>query len=378
MTGSEPVDQQAQTAGVPGYGYAYCSMKPQPERTFPTDVAPERSRLIRLKAQAWVNGTVLHYYFFNRLTDGETHRVNGEDVWFSWVGTEAAKNVVREAFARWKDVGIGLEFVEVQDRSEAEIRIGFMEGDGAWSFLGRDVLNRGPNERTMNFGWDITRSPRELDTAIHEIGHTLGFPHEHQNPNAGIVWNEEAVYRALAGPPNNWPRQQTFYNIIRKLDPNELIGSNWDPDSVMHYPFEAGLILSPPRFVTTALVPKGGLSPRDKEWVRQLYPPLTAEDYVALRAHESVKLNFGNGEQANFRIEPEETRVYQFRTFGESDVVMVLFETIDGQDQYVAGDDDAGERRNATLEVKLFKSRSYVLRLRKYFQKDSQASLMMW
>ncbi|WP_265939207.1 M12 family metallopeptidase [Bacillus thuringiensis] len=45
----------------------------------------------------------------------------------------------------------------------------------------------------MNFGWYITRNPSEIDTAIHEIGHTLGFPHEHQNTKSGIEWDEEAV-----------------------------------------------------------------------------------------------------------------------------------------------------------------------------------------
>lgn len=378
MTEVEQADEQDQAGAESDYAYSYCSLEAAPERTFSEDVSPDRSRLIRLNAQKWVNGTVLHYHFFDRDTDGQTLRINGRDVWVSWVGNDDAKDVVRRAFEAWKDIGLGLEFVEVADRSEAEIRIGFMQGNGSWSFIGRDVLNRGPNERTMNFGWDITRSPRELDTAIHEIGHTLGFPHEHQNPNAGIVWDEEAVYRELAKPPNSWPRQQTFHNVIRKLDQNELRGSDWDPDSVMHYPFAAGLIMRPERFVANPLVPRGGLSTWDMEWARKLYPPLTEADYVALRAHESVKLNFENGRQANFRIDPEATREYQFRTFGDSDVVMALFETMDGEDRYVAGDDDGGENRNAILGVKLFKERSYVLRVRKYFQESDQASLMMW
>lgn len=110
--------------------------------------------------------------------------------------------MVHKAFQIWKDIGIGLEFKEVSSKTEAEIRIGFLEGDGAWSYIGKDILKQGINERTMNFGWDITRNPRKIDTAIHEIGHTLGFPHEHQNPNAGIVWDEEKVYASLASPPN--------------------------------------------------------------------------------------------------------------------------------------------------------------------------------
>ena len=56
----------------------------------------------------------------------------------------------------------------------------------SFSYLGTDILDRsivGPDERTMNLGWDITR---DTDAPIHEIGHTLAFPHEHQNPNAGV------------------------------------------------------------------------------------------------------------------------------------------------------------------------------------------------
>jgi len=54
----------------------------------------------------------------------------------------------------------------------------------------------------MNFGEPLVGSPRGFDTALHEIGHTLGLKHEHQNPYAGIVWDEEEVYAYTAKPPN--------------------------------------------------------------------------------------------------------------------------------------------------------------------------------
>ena len=127
----------------------YCSVPELPERQFGRDVSVERARLIRVISKKWVNGTHMHYYFF-------------EDP--PWTADDAQKEVVRRAFEVWKEVGIGLKFSEVASPADAEIRIGFQQGDGAWSYVGRDILNQGPLERTMNLGWDLTR-PGEIDTA---------------------------------------------------------------------------------------------------------------------------------------------------------------------------------------------------------------------
>ena len=154
--------------------------------------------------------------------------------------TGAARGIGRAIVQRLSADGAQLVCADIND---AEIRIGFLQGDGAWSYVGRDVIDiPGQHERTMNFGWDLKRDPRGVDTPVHEIGHTLGFPHEHQNPFAGIVWDESAVYRFFAGSPNFWSRQKTFHNVLRKLPERSVEGSKWDPNSIMHYPFDAGLI----------------------------------------------------------------------------------------------------------------------------------------
>ncbi len=270
---------------------------------------------------------------------------------------------------------LGLEFIEVDSRNDAEIRIGFMRGDGAWSYVGRDILGPGRNERTMNLGWDIRG---DIDTAVHEIGHTLGFPHEHQNPNAGIVWNEEKVYAELAGSPNFWPRDKTFHNIIRKLSSAEVAGSPWDPNSIMHYPFGPGLIKEPAPFGQTGLSPDPGLSARDKTWVAKWYPPLSPQN-PELKAMHSQTLRLGPGEQKNFVVKPAATRQYNFSTFGTSDSVMVLFEK-DGDDlRYLTADDDSGEDYNASFRARLIKGRTYVLRIRLYWSESSgETAVMMW
>ncbi|MDA1315618.1 MAG: M12 family metallopeptidase [Acidobacteria bacterium] len=332
-----------------------------PPREFGPNVDPNRAALILVNENKWVNGTELHYYFF---TGGP------------WGGSKAQQDVVREAFANWKELGIGLEFHEVTDRDEAEIRIGFQQGAGAWSYVGTYVLNIGQDQRTMNFGWDLTR-PGEIDTAIHEIGHTLGLPHEHQNPNAGIVWDEEAVYATLAGSPNFWPREKTFHNIIRKIDPDTVQGSNWDPDSVMHYPFDAGLIQEPARF-RTGLRPAPGLSSRDVEWIKTFYPELSPQT-TELQPFQSAALNLLPGEQADFLVNPDATRSYTFRTFGQTDTVMVLFEKRNGEWRYVKGDDDSGEALNAQFDTRLVAGREYMLRIRLYWSNASgSTAVMMW
>jgi hypothetical protein len=362
------------------FPFSYCSLPEVPEREFSADVGAERAALIMLLGKKWVNGTVLHYYFFDQDGDGENVFLSdGTREFRSFVGDDAHHDVVRRGFQTWKDLGIGLEFEEVSSRDEAEVRIGFMQGDGSWSYIGRDIidLNPGVNKRTMNFGWDITRSPSEVDTAIHEIGHTLGFPHEHQNPNAGIVWDEEAVYAALSRPPNSWSREKTFYNIIRKISPDEVQGSSWDPDSIMHYPFGPGLIKEPEQY-HNGLRPGGGLSERDKQWVRTFYPPL-APQYPELKPFDLERLEISPGEQKNFVIRPQATRTYTMQTFGVSDTVMVLFEDDGGDLRYVTGDDDSGLAYNANIRVKLYSGRRYVLRVRLYYVGGSGVTaVLMW
>jgi hypothetical protein len=325
----------------------------------------------------WVNGTELSYYFFHRPTDGQNVSfADGSTQFVPWAGAEAQKNVVREAFKKWADLGIGLKFKEVAAREQAMVRIGFQAGDGAWSYVGRALLDIGNSQRTMNFGWNLAG---DLDTAIHEIGHTLGFEHEHQNPFAGIVWDDEKVYASLARPPNRWSRQKTFFNIIRKLDDNQVQGTEWDPDSVMHYPFEAGLIKVPSRFQTQALKPAGGLSARDISHAQQLYPgqgPVVG--FPELKLMQSHPLNISAGQQVDLRLLPKRSRLYEIRTFGRADVVIVLFEDVNGEMKYLGGDDDSGEDRNAYMKLRMSRGKKYVLRLRLYYADDAGETAVMW
>lgn len=137
-----------------------CKQPKVPQRKFDSGVSSLRSNFILSNSTKWVNGTEIKYFFVE--------------------GANAQKNVVRSAFETWKNIGIGLSFREVNNESEAMVRIGFDHSDGSWSYVGREVLNVPKHKRTMNFGWDLTKDAYGVTTALHEIGHTIGFQHEHQ------------------------------------------------------------------------------------------------------------------------------------------------------------------------------------------------------
>ena len=338
----------------------YCLMRLRPPVKLPPGLSATRARLIIITASKWMNGSTLTYGFYN--------------------GPTIQKDAARAAFAEWKALGIGLSFSEVTMVTSAQIRIAFGQADGSWSYIGTDCLTIPNSQPTMNFGWDLTTEYGH-STALHEIGHALGFPHEHQNPFAGIIWNETAVYASLGGPPNNWSRDQTFQNILEKIVADTVQGSKWDPNSVMHYEFEAGMILKPTKY-KNGLKPKGGLSARDKKWAKSFYPSLRSGAPAKLALFQSQPLKLKSGQQANFDFIAPANREYTFRTFGVADTVLSLSQpvSVKGKPQKALGmDDDSGHERNAELKATLRKGEHVDVKVRvRYVERAGEAALMVW
>jgi hypothetical protein len=335
-----------------------CGQPPVIEQPHDPNIAPGRLSFIVSSNKKWVNGTEIKYMFT--------------------AGAEAQRNVVRQAFQKWKNLGIGISFREVKNAQESMVRIGFTQGDGAWSYVGRDVLTIPKTENTMNFGWSLTAGSYGMTTALHEIGHTIGFQHEHQSPFAGIEWDVNAVYKEFMGPPNNWSKTTIDNNIIKKLSPNQVKGSNWDAKSIMEYEFGPGLILKPDAY-KNGIFPPGTLSAMDIQGVKSFYPPLKSAKVVKLKLLQSAIIKAVSGGQADFEFKAPNTQKYTFQTFGKMDTVMVLYEKGKKENFYLSGDDDSGFDKNTSIELPLVSGREYLVRVRvMYTETNSQSGIVVF
>ncbi len=145
----------------------------------------------------------------------------------------------------------------------------------------------------------------------------------------------------------------------------------------MEYEFEPGLIDEPEKYDVNGLTPPGTLSAADKQWAQKWYPPLQAV-LTTLQPFQAVAVDLAAGQQIDFAVKPTSSRKYKIETKGASDTLLVLFEDINGTPRYLAGDDDSGEDRNATITYKLFQGRSYIARLRLYYPGQSGKTSLMY
>ncbi len=103
---------------------------------------------------------------------------------------------------------------------------------------------------------------------LQKFGHVLGLLPEHQQPNAALPWDREAVFRTLTGPPSHWTREGVE-NFLRRYElPAPPEYRPFDLHSVMLHR------LDPALFTGGFEIPvNDDLSASDREFVERLYPP---------------------------------------------------------------------------------------------------------
>lgn len=177
-------------------------------------------------------------------------------------GTDVQRQRVREVAVLWtRYANLDFQFLEDADAGPSDMRVAFQEGQGSWSYVGTDCRSIPQSAPTMNLGWS------ERGTILHEFGHAIGLQHEHQQVAGGIEWNREVVMASLSGPPNYWSAEQIESNVLRKLNPTDIVGSDFDLESIMLYDY-------PKEWTLNGIETKRHqyLSVQDRAWAHRVYP----------------------------------------------------------------------------------------------------------
>jgi hypothetical protein len=306
--------------------------RPQPTRS----MGAGRVRAIAPKGKQWVNGSTLTIRFMD--------------------GTPEQHAMVQEFAPIWTEHA-NLHFEFTDDR-RAKIRVTFDPDDGAWSYVGTDSLGIPLHAATLNLGW--------LDEGVilHEFGHMIGLAHEHQSPLGGIVWNEAAVLRDLAGPPNFWDEATIRHNVLNRYTADQINGTEFDSESIMLYAFPDAWTQN-----MGGTQDNDTLSDQDKMFVEsaRMYPGRTGpeESAVALPVCTATAADISTaGEEDLYQFVVENAGIHTIQTSGTTDAVMTLFGPNSPTDK-IDEDDDGGQGRNSRISAAL-QPGTYYARVRHY------------
>lgn len=205
----------------------------------------------------------------------------------------ALRNRIMGHFNAWGEFSnVVLSWVQ----SGGDIRVARNEG-GYYSYLGSDIRMIPRNQHTMMLGGfsDRTTESEMRRVAAHELGHSLGFPHEHLRRS---LIERLDVNKVLAyfRQTQGWSDATTRSNVLTPLEERSIMGSDLTDDtSLMCYGLPASITRD------GKPIPGGGdFSKTDREFANRLYPkavqppppppPSGAQDRIILKFPPGFRL----------------------------------------------------------------------------------------
>lgn len=166
-------------------------------------------------------------------------------------------------------------------KDRADIRISFRLGDGYWSYVGTDAARFAKaGEATMGLDrLDMLDPTSEewLGIMRHEMMHAIGAMHEHQHPDSGCEAgiNKDNVRKELGWSEveiNTNFKQLVWGDYIISTERRKIIGSSYDPQSIMHYKLPPHYFFSGEQHKCYLPMKNTKLSEGDIAMLRKLYP----------------------------------------------------------------------------------------------------------
>ncbi|WP_323761589.1 hypothetical protein [Maricaulis sp.] len=220
-------------------------------------MASKPADFLRPGSRKWRNGVTVRYGFL----------MQNPPTWMERQDIEA----FAAALSEWLQPPCGLHLEHTTRLSDAQVRVRVKLTAPLRSRVGTEALEVTElGKPTVTFNRHLNSKAGRL-MALHEIGHILGFHHEHQSRRAALGWKEPATtahFRAMG-----WSDAVIRKNVFAPRD-GRISGPDWDPASIMHYPLPAGLLTKPESWAGKAIPQANGISAADHQEVLAWYPPL--------------------------------------------------------------------------------------------------------
>ena len=141
----------------------------------------------------------------------------------------------------WHRRGEGIipSFVIAREGEESDIRVHLTNYGGSRSFVGMRATSASRDQPTMYLQLNANDDQENRGIVIHEFGHALGLGHEHQRSD---FWESIKKYIDVQKMKDDYHiKSDAFFKRNWGIDNNAELGCysiEYDPESVMHYPFK--------------------------------------------------------------------------------------------------------------------------------------------
>lgn len=185
---------------------------------------------------------------------------------------ELQNKIIAHANAWGGPSGGNVRFRLTGNVADAQVRIARVPQQGYWSYLGVELLSIPGNQQTLNLdSFSMGTPDREFHRVVrHEIGHTMGMPHEHMRPELVARLNVAKTIRYFQ-QTQGWSAAEVRAQVLTPLDPRTLTAGPIDQDSIMCYQLPGSITIDGQPI-------RGGndINAADLAFCRRIYPPINA------------------------------------------------------------------------------------------------------